>query len=225
LVHRSAPNAFTLLEVVIVLLLLGLLAAFTWPEFGQARRSEELHESARRMKTLVQMCRARAMNESRRYRVTFRLDGTLKVTRQRDPILAPHEYFKFREPWASMAFLLEHVWIEAVLPLPEGPPPMLVEDELIEFEEFEEEPIAVTELEREFELNFEPDGTSDSARWVLRGEDGRGVEMTLDGRLGRVQIAPVERLLLDAVERPEALDYEDEDDEYEEDLEPLEERP
>ncbi|MFQ5804874.1 MAG: prepilin-type N-terminal cleavage/methylation domain-containing protein [Phycisphaerae bacterium] len=221
---HSTRNAFTLLEVLIVVLLLGLLAALTWPEFGQARRSEELDESARRMKTLVQMCRARAMNESRRYRVTFRLDGTLKVTRQRDPLLAPHEYYKFREPWANLPFLLEHVWIESVLPLPEGPPPLLVEDELTEFEEFEEEPIAVTDLERGIELNFEPDGTSSSARWVLRDEEGRAVELTLDGRLGRVQVEPVERLQLDEVERPEASP-DDEDEEYEEDLEPLEERP
>lgn len=223
---RSTRHAFTLLEVMLVVMLLALLAAVAWPEFSRASRSEELDESGRRIKSLVQMCRAQAMNETRRYRVTFRLDGTLKVTRQRDPLLAPHEFHKFREPWASGPFLLEHVWVEGVLPLPEGPPPLLVEDDLVEFdEEFDEEPTLVTELEREFELNFEPDGTSNSARWVLREEDGRGLQMTLDGRLGRVQIEMVERLDSDQVERPEALEEDDQDEQYEEDLEPLEERP
>jgi hypothetical protein len=216
------------LELLLVIVLLATLAAFAWPQFGQARTSEELGESARRMKTLVSMCRARAMSESRRYRVTFRLDGSVKVTRQRDPLLAPHQYFKFREPWASLPFLLEHVWVEAIEPLPEGPPPLLVEDDFIGFDEYneyyEEGPIPVAELEREIELDFEPDGTSNSARWVLRTEDGRGLEMTLDGRLGRVEIKSVERLDPDMVERPEPIEEDEEEDEYEEDQEPLEER-
>ena len=112
--HHATRNAFTLLELLLVIVLLAMLAALAWPEFGQARSSEELGESARRTKTLVSMCRARAMSESRRYRVTFRLDGSLKVTRQRDPILAPHQYFKFRGPWAKLPFMLEHVWVEAI---------------------------------------------------------------------------------------------------------------
>jgi prepilin-type N-terminal cleavage/methylation domain-containing protein len=217
-------NAFTLFEVLLVVALLTLLAAFTWPAFTQAGRAEELDESARRVKTLIQMCRAQGMNETRRYRLTFRLDGTLKLTRQRDPLLAPHEYHKFREPWANMAFLLPHVWVEAVLPLPEGPPPLLVEDEVFEFEEFEEELIPVAEWEREIEINFEPDGTSNSARWVLRDESGRGLEMTLDGRLGRVDLVPVEKKDPGSLERPEPLER-DEDEEFEEDLPELEERP
>ena len=206
-----------------VVALLAVVAAIAWPDFWQARRSEELDESARRMSTLVQMCRAQAMNEARRYRLAFREDGTIRVTRQRDPILAPHEYFRFRDSWANLPFLLEHVWVDALLPLPEGPPPMELEDELLEFEEFDDEPVPVTELEREYQLNFEPDGISNSLRWVLRDQDGRGLEMTLDGRLGRVRISSVERLT-DEPERPEPLE-EDEDEEFEEEQPELEERP
>ena len=217
-------NAFTLLEVLMVVALLAVVAAVAWPDFWQAKRSEELDESARRLKTLVQMCRAQAMNETRRYRMTFREDGSIKVTRQRDPVLAPHEYFRFRDPWANVPFLLEHVWVEALLPLPEGPPPMELEDELLEFEQFDDdEPIPVTDLEHGFELNFEPDGISHSLRWILRDDDGRGFEMTLDGRLGRVRIEPVGKLS-DEPERPEPLD-EDEDEEFEEEQPELEERP
>jgi len=224
LVQDMPRRAFTLFEVMVVVALLALLAAFTWPEFSQAGRLEELDESARRMETVIQMCRAQAMNETRRYRLTFRLDGTVRVTRQRDPLLAPHEYYRFREPWANMALLMPHVWVEALLPLPEGPPPLLVEDEVFEFEEFEQELIPVAECEREVQINFEPDGTSNSARWVLRDENGSGVEMTLDGRLGRVDVAPVEREERGSLERPEPLEV-DEDEQFEEDLEPLEERP
>jgi type II secretion system protein H len=222
-VQRASHSAFTLLEVMIVIALLAMVAAIVWPDFGQARRSEELDESARRLKTLVQMCRAQAMNESRRYRLTFREDGTVRVTRQRDPILAPHEYFRFREPWAQVAFLLEHVWVEALLPLSEGPPPMELKDELLEFKQFDDEPIPVTDLEHGFELNFEPDGICQSLRWILRDGDGRGLELTLDGRLGRVRGRVVEKLS-DAPERPDPLEK-DIDDLFEEDQPELEERP
>jgi len=209
----------------LVVTLLALLAAFTWPQFGQAGRGAQLGESAGRIKALMQMGRARAMNEARRYRVSFRLDGTLEVTRQRDPLLAPHEFYRFRQPWAAGPFLLEDVWIESLLPLPEGPPPLIVEDETVAVnDEFDEEPIPIAEFERPFELNFEPDGTSNSARWVLRSGAGPGLQMTLDGRLGRLTVEPVARLDPELVERPEPLE-EDEEVVYEEDLEPLEEWP
>jgi type II secretory pathway pseudopilin PulG len=222
-VHREIRHAFTLFEVLLVIAILMMLAAFSWPLFSTAREAEELIESARRTRTLIQMCRARAMNESRRYRITFQLDGTLVVRRQRDPLYAPHEYYKFRESWATSPALLERVWVESLLPLPDGPPPIDVEDDLVEFEEFDEEFFAITDLDRDYELDFEPDGTSGSACWVLRAVDGRGIEMTLDGRLGRVTIEPVERLEADSVERPDPVDV-DEDEQWEDELEVLEER-
>ena len=212
---RVRCAAFTLLEVLLVITLLGVVAAISWPDYGQARRSEELDESARRLKSLIQMCRARSMNEGRRYCLTFRMDGTLLVTRQRDPILAPHQYFQFRANWADLPYLLEHVWVESILPLPEGPPPMELQDELIEFEQFDDEPIPIADLDHNYELRFEPDGISNSLRWILRDADGRGLQMTLDGRLGRVEMVISERTL-DEPERPESIDS-GEEIEYEED--------
>ena len=221
--QRETRNAFTLLEVLLVITLLVMLAGFSWPLLGGVREAEELHESAQRLKTLIQMCRARAMNESRRYRITFRTDGTLKVRRQRDPLYAPQEYYRFREQWATTPAVLERAWIESLLPLPDGPPPIDVEDELVEFEDFDEELVPVTELDQPFELYFEPDGTCGSACWVLRDEDGRGLEMTLDGRLGRVEVELLQRQEPDTLDRPQPL-TDDPEEPWEEDLEVLEER-
>lgn len=223
--RRRDANAFTLLEILIVIALLGILVAMVWPDFAQARKSEELDESVRRMKTLVQMCRARSMNEARRYRIELLQDGDVRVTRQRDPLYAPHQYVKFREQWVKMAFLLESVWVESVLPLPEGPPPIDVEDDLIEFDEFEEEPTPIEEFDHALAINFETDGTGSSARWILREAGGRGVQMTLDGRLGRVYVETVAREDPDGLDRPEPLDLDEDEIEFEEDLEVLEERP
>ena len=215
-------NAFTMLEVMLVVGILALVAAITWPDFHQAQRSEELDESARRMKTLIQMCRAQAMNETRRYRLLFYEDGAIDLKRQRDPILAPQEYFRFREPWANISILMDRVWVESIKPLPEGPPPMDIEDDLIEFEDdYDDEPIEINDLEAPFSLDFEPDGLSPCLKWTLRDESGRGILMTLDGRLGRVSIEPVERLD-DEPRRPDPLERDEDDLEFEQDQAELE---
>jgi len=211
------------MEVLLVVVLLGVVAAIAWPDYGQARRSEELDESARRLKTLVQMCRAQAMNEARVYRLTIYEDGSIRVRRQHDPILAPHEYFRFRDPWVRMDFLLEHVWIEALWALPDGPPPLLVEDDVLEFEEFDEEPLRVEDLDQPYVLDFEPDGMCNSLRWVLRDEDGKALMMTLDGRLGRVTMESYDSIEPEEVERPDAVELDEEDEEFEEDQPELEE--
>ncbi|WP_320046863.1 type II secretion system protein [uncultured Ilyobacter sp.] len=216
-------RGFTLLEVIIVIALMGVVAAIVWPNFYGAQRAEQLDESARRMSSLVQMCRARAMNESRTYRIVFRQDGTILLTRQRDPILAPNQYLRFREPWCDMKFVLDEVWVESLLPLPDGPAPIDVEDDLIEFEEYdEEEPYLVTELDMDYVLDFRPDGRCGSLRWTLRDALGRGLELTLDGRLGRVIMEPVDRIEDGGAERPDAIEIDD-DLIFEEDAEELEE--
>ena len=213
-------GAFTLLEVLLVIALLGVVAAIAWPDFSQVQRSEQLDESARRMNTLIQMCRAQAMNDTRRYCLAFWQDGSIEITRQRDPILAPHEYFRFQEPWVSIPPLLDNVWVESILPLPEGPAPMNVQDDLVEFEQFDLEPTRVSDLEEPYAIYFEPDGISPCLQWTLRDDTGRGVRLTLDGRLGRVKMDLVERIE-DGLERPERLDSEKAELEFEADQEEL----
>lgn len=198
-----AGRAFTLLEVLLVLLLIGILAAVVWPDFSAASRSEQLFESSRRLKGLVAMCRAQAMNESRRYRIYFQPDGTVAVGRQLDPITAPEQYVAMTEPWARMNFLLDNVWIHAILPLPDGPAPILVDDKKIQFtQDLLGIPKPIASLETPALLDFEPDGSSDSALWELRDVQGRGLKMTLDGRLGRMAIEPLAVLSPDELRKP-----------------------
>jgi type II secretory pathway pseudopilin PulG len=196
----------TLLEVLLVVSLLAVLAAFAWPNFEGAHRAQHLNESAARLRALVAMCRAEAMNESRIYWIVIRADGSLQVRRQLDPLTAPHLYVPVQVDWARQAFLLDDVWVESVVPLLEGPPPVVIKDEVLQpTEEKEPELIPVQQFEEPIFIEFQPDGTSDSLRWVLRDALGSGVQMTLDGRLGRVTLLPVEALREDAVERPPAL--------------------
>lgn len=180
-------RGFTLFELILTLFLLGLLASILWTNLEETRHSQDLPESVLRMKSAIAMCRAEAMRDGRRYRLRVHRDGTLDITRQLDPIAAPHLCSRLQADWAQAALLLGDVWIESVQPMPEGPPPVGVEDDALELTKFDiGTPTAVGEMERPFEFWFEPDGTSTSARWTVRHVRSNGVRMLLDGRVGRI---------------------------------------
>jgi prepilin-type N-terminal cleavage/methylation domain-containing protein len=211
---RCAANrrsAVTLIEVLLVISIIGLLAVLAWPNFDRARRSQMLVESSSRLRSLIAMCRAEAMNESRRYRISFLPDGRMVLRRQFDPVRAPHVYVPVRTDWAHLAFLMEDVWVESVALLPDGPAPIRIEDELEQFDELEDEfePEPIDEFVDPIHIVFNADGTSDSLLWILRDTTGRGMEMILDGRLGRVATRWVERLDDRSVERPLEYDLEE----------------
>jgi len=196
---------FTLVEVLMVVVLLGVLAALTWPDFSAAARAEHLQQSAQRIRSLVAMCRAEAMNQTCRYRILIRPDGSLRVRRQADPIKAPHLYITPPEGWARTDLLLKDVWVSDIQVLPEGPPPIRIIDDKLEFPEMEINLVPVEELEEPVEIKFDPDGQCNSMRWVLRDGRGRGLLVTLDGRLGRVSSEAWEALPADQVRRPEPV--------------------
>lgn len=195
---RRVP-AFTLLEVLLVVVLLALLAAIVWPDFGALGASDRIDESAQRQKALIAMCRAQAMNETRCYRITLKPDGSLELSRQKDPLTAPETYVLVGDGWAEVEWLLPDVWVDAVLPLPYGPPPLNVQDEKFQLSDEELKP---ARLEQAFHLDFESDGSSTSALWVLRDKRGQGRQVLLDGRLGRVEVSQLDPLPEDEVSRP-----------------------
>lgn len=205
---RARRSAFTLFEVLLVIVLVAVLAAVAWPTLSGSGRAENLDESVGRFKALIAMCRAQSMNESRSHRIVFRVDGTISVRRQIDAIEAPHQFVPVQDPWGRQTVLLDDVWIDGVIPLPEGPPPLNVQDDLIEFAEFDELPRPIAEIEGAVQISFRPDGSSESLRWIVRDGRGRGVEMTLDGRLGNVFVAPAASLSGREIARPRALDKE-----------------
>lgn len=210
--RRAARRAFTLLEVLLVVSILAMLAMFTWPTFEGAAERARLDESVRRLKTLVAMCRAEAMSETRCYRITLRLDGSIKLRRQLDPITYPHVYVPVQKDWANLAFMLDGVWVESICLLPDGPPPVEVEDELKTFDHMERdfEPIDIEDFEQPIDITFNPDGTSRSLRWLMRDDTGRGFQLTLDGRVGRLAVEELPALKPGEVEPPPAINLDQE---------------
>lgn len=208
--RRSVPRGFTLLELLIVIALIGVLLAFALPDFTAVREGEHLKESAQRFRVLVAMCRAEAMNQTLRYRIRIRPDGSVHVYRQADAVKAPHLYIAPPVEWAQVPVLLPDVWVAAVQVLPEGPPPVRIIDDKLQFPEMEILPSPIEEFEQPIDVDFEPDGTSNSLRWVVRDVRGRGLLLTLDGRLGRVTTDDWEAAKPEDARRPEALPEEPE---------------
>jgi len=209
--RRVRQPAFSLLELLLVVALIGLLVLFAWPDYTGMEHSEKLRESGRRMSTLIAMCRAEAMNEACRYRVIIRPDGSVKAKRQLDPVLAPHAYVSIDDYWGESP-LVGEIWVESVEVLPEGPAPYRIIDEELILADMEVEPVPVEENEHDIHLDIEPDGSTPSARWVLRDEHGYSLLQTLDGRLGRVQTEDWMFVPPEDLERPEPLEEEEEDE-------------
>lgn len=195
-------RAFTLLELTLVIVLVGVLAVFVIPELSGVSRAEHLHDSAQRLRALVCMCRAEAMNQTRIYQMRIRPDGTVRVLTQADPLRAPHLYITPRVDWVQTELLHENVWIEAVQVMPGGPPPIRVINDKLEFPQTVIEPVPIAEYAAPLEFNFEPAGVSDSLRLVLRDITGEALLVTLDGRLGRVTIEAWPAIPPSEVERP-----------------------
>lgn len=209
--RRRGRSAFTLLEVLLVIALLGVVAAYALPSFFGSAQREQLDESARRFKASFAMCRAEAMNEARIYRIQILPDGRMRVQRQVDPLYAPQYFNPVQSDWSATNILLDDVWVESVQLLPDGPAPILIVDENLEVADQEVDLTSISDFEDPIDLDIAPDGSCPSFRCVLRDVEGYGVMLSLDGRLGRLTIDSAESITKDDVLRPEPYDLSDEE--------------
>lgn len=170
-------RAFTLLEVLLVIVLMGLLIAFIYPSFESDRRYRSLTESAERLRALIEMSHAKAMQEGIRYRISFpgtpdpndpnaekEVDvpfETLQpdVVRQFDPQGNPEAYGGFDADWKSQQILQDGTRCVSVLP---GKPSYAISTQW---------PIAdpgIPEDKTEFvPLTLFPDGTTEWVTFIL----------------------------------------------------------
>ncbi len=191
--HRRSRRALSLLELLLVVALLGVLVLTTVPRLEGFSLSQQLPEAVKRQRAIIAMARAEAMNSGHRYQMLFRRDGEIEVRRQVDPIDAPDMFVPVREPWATYAGVFQDVWVDEFIELPDGPPPLESDEDDEVYEEWDDEevlaePTPIIELLDPLIVEFTPTGTSNSLRWTLRNTRGIGVELTLDGRLGRLHV-------------------------------------
>ncbi len=201
-------RAFTLVEGILVILLLGVLIAFALPDLTPALRKRSLVESADRLRSLIVMAHAQAMQDGLKYRIMFpgtpdpndryaekEIDVPLEtlqpvVERQCEPLDNPEAFGGFEAAWKNRPILQEGTRCVAVLP---GRP---------NFEITPESPIAgpsISEGQAEFvPLTLNPDGTTEWVTFVLTDlpfdivpepyHVGRILNVIVDGRTGQTWI-------------------------------------
>lgn len=169
-------RAFTLLEVILTILILGLIIGFMYPDLEKLLATRKLEESAEQMRSLLVMCRSRAMKEGIKYRVQF--PGTAdpldknaekevdipfetkqpEVFRQDRPIEFPDSFAKVEEEWTMQGFLKDGVRCVATY----------YGTNFDEMSGTEVVGPAITEGKWEFvSLTFNPDGTCDHLTFRL----------------------------------------------------------
>jgi type II secretory pathway pseudopilin PulG len=170
----------TLLEVLLVVGLLAILAGFVMPSMLTAFDRERLPESARQLRSLIQLTRANAMYEGRRYRIRFpeedEIDGQGGQTQplievERDPLAAPEQFTPVRASWAAEETLKRGIRCARVRL---GKPTVdlllgkAVAEEVVEDEEEQVEQAVEVDFEEGFPpVIIDPDGTCEWVTFLL----------------------------------------------------------
>ena len=203
-------QAFSLLEILLVTGVLAVLAAMIMPNLLTSLTKAQLPESARQMRALLQLTRAHAMLDGRRYRIRLpradEIDGQGETRQpvvevEDEPLEKPDVFRPVLASWAQDATLKRNIRCARVRL---GKP--TVEQLLGEVETDEELEEELAEaLEEAFEEGFpplilEPDGTSEWATFLLTDAPGEieyeeldpqsaeyeQIEVILDGLIGLV---------------------------------------
>lgn len=180
----SGSGGFTLLEVLLVIGLLAVLAVAVAPNLMGSLTRQRLPKSAGQMRSLLQLTRANAMLDGKRFRLRFPREDELDdvgtevqpiVECEEEPFKAPGIYVPVDAVWARGETLLKGVWCARAR---QGKPTVeqllenvdKVKEELDEREK--EEDVFYQEFMEDFEedyppLVFEPDGTSEWFTFII----------------------------------------------------------
>ncbi|KAB2942437.1 MAG: prepilin-type N-terminal cleavage/methylation domain-containing protein [Phycisphaerae bacterium] len=114
----TGRHGYTLLEVVLVTALLAVVAAIAIPNLILEIRGAQLETSAEQLRSLVELVRANAQMDGKRYRIRFPREDEMDrqgtdvqpiIERADDP-LEPEEWTLVEEPWTLGETLLRDCW-------------------------------------------------------------------------------------------------------------------
>ncbi len=190
MMFTKSRKAFTLTEIIVVIAILGLIMAFVYPDLQKMMQSRRLESSADGLRSLLIMCRSRAMQDGIKYRVQFPgtpdpLDKEAdketdvptetqqpEVYRQDRPIDFPDSFVPVDEDWAKRPVLYNGKDVLFGNQLRSGVRCVALRSGPPSFDNVGGSPIAgppiTDEGKTEFvPLTFNPDGTCDTVTFYL----------------------------------------------------------
>jgi prepilin-type N-terminal cleavage/methylation domain-containing protein len=202
--NRSARRAgFTLFEVLLVLAILVILGAFTWPVLRGVIANEKLRNAAYQVRTAWARARIEAMNSGCAQRFTYDpLSGEYCV--ESSALESDDEVFS-EYGTAPLGFggSTSSEFSGESLPLPrEETLPEGIHFATLEAADSIRDTIAeqlpgsftTTRENRSRPLFFYPDGTTSTARIILGNDQGRGIVVSLRGLTGIVTVGEITAL-------------------------------
>jgi len=90
-VKKRKNKGFSLIELIVVMALIGILAAIATPNFTRYRDNQNLREAARDVSSDIQLYKQRAIAENVRYRIDFTI-GNNKYDVKRETTLNANDF-------------------------------------------------------------------------------------------------------------------------------------
>jgi type II secretory pathway pseudopilin PulG len=182
-VPNPKARAFTLLELLLVMVILIVLAGIVWPNLGRTTSRAKLEHSVRQLAELMKLGRAEAMSTGKSYRCRFDVGGMkAMIEEETNPQKQPGVYETIPAGWGQVDLGADNIKCLSILFDP-------WESQL------KEEEAKILEPENEAEKNglgppimFYPDGTSDTVSILLGDQNDRNFTLKINGLTGHIQI-------------------------------------
>jgi Tfp pilus assembly protein FimT len=190
-----ATSGLTLLEVILVLSLLVIIAGFSWPLLTRAFQGQDLRSAADLVRSRLTRTRIEAIDKGAMYEFRYTVDGRrFRISQGSCAIDAPLDSETGAGPgsqpvqsgrsddWQSgqlpegITFFGASVATDA----PAGDEGAVAD---------EENPLTTTEQGWSEPIQFEPDGSANSASITIRNTNGRCIEIVLNGLTGVVTVS------------------------------------
>ncbi len=203
---RRAGRAFTLVEVILAVAIIGVLAGAFVISLGSWYQREATDDGARRVESILRVARAEACSQGRRFRLAFDQSSPTEIVPvifwEPRPLAEPGHFVPFYGAWAN-ALPTDLLTFVQCRRTGDSARKLLTYNDA-------DEPVSADGMPLE-SLTFMPDGSCDSAIIEVVAADG------LDLRIGRIEIngltGSVSLRMLTPTEQAEqqAIDQEDQE--------------
>lgn len=87
--RNNGEKGFTIMEMMVILIIIGILAALSYPNMKGLFNKDKLRGGTTSVTTSLYLARTKAINEGMEYGVKFFEDGTFQI--QKNPLVSPED--------------------------------------------------------------------------------------------------------------------------------------